>query len=50
MNTEGLIAAAEGLVKDCKGTSAAAGWISRRRKRRIVEMVNWIGDEMVQEW
>ena len=49
MKTEELIAAAERLVKELQGASTAVGWGSTRRKGRPLEMVNWIGDEMVQE-
>ncbi len=49
MNTEGLIAAAEGLVKELQGRINGGRMDLQEAEAKILEMVNWIGDEMVQE-
>ncbi|MDE0025501.1 MAG: hypothetical protein OXP69_13915 [Spirochaetaceae bacterium] len=49
MNTEGLIAAAAGLVKGLQGRINGGGMDLQEAEAKILEMVNWIGDEMVQE-
>ena len=49
MNTEELIAAAEGLVKELQGRINGGGMDLQEAEAKILEMVNWIGDAMVQE-
>ena len=49
MNTEELIAAAEGLVKQLQGRINGGGMDLQEAEAKILEMVNWIGDAMVQE-
>ena len=49
MNTEELIAAAEGLVKELQERINGGGMDLQEAEAKILEMVNWIGDEMVQE-
>ena len=49
MNTEGLIAAVGGLVKELQGRINGGGMDLQEAEAKILEMVNWIGDEMVQE-
>ena len=49
MNTEGLIAAAGDLVKELQGRINGGGMDLQEAEAKILEMVNWIGDEMVQE-
>ena len=49
MSTKELIAVAEGLVKELQGASTAAGIGLDEAEAQILEMVNWIGDAMVQE-
>ena len=49
MNTEELIAAAEGLVKELRGRINGGGMDLQEAEAKILEMVNWIGDAMVQE-
>ena len=49
MNTEGLIAAAGDLVKELQGRINDDGMDLQEAEAKILEMVNWIGDEMVQE-
>ena len=50
MNTEGLRAAAGDLVKELQGRINDDGMDLQEAEAKILEMVNWIGDEMVQEW
>ena len=49
MDTEELIAAAEGLVKELQGRINGGGMDLQEAEAKILEMVNWIGDAMVQE-
>ena len=49
MNTEELIAAAEGLVKELQERINGGGMDLQEAEAKILEMVNWIGDAMVQE-
>ena len=49
MNTEELIAAAAGLVKELQARINGGGLDLQEAEAKILEMVNWIGDEMVQE-
>ena len=49
MSTEELIAAAEGLVKESQGRINGGGMDLQEAEAKILEMVNWIGDAMVQE-
>ena len=49
MSTEELIAAAEGLVKELQGRINGGGMDLQEAEAKILEMVNWIGDAMVQE-
>ena len=49
MNTEELIAAAEGLVKELQGRINGGGMDLQEAEAKILEMVNWIGDAMVQD-
>ena len=49
MTTDELIAAAEGLVKELQGRINGGGMDLQEAEAKILEMVNWIGDAMVQE-
>ena len=49
MSTEELIAAADGLVKELQGRINGGGMDLQEAEAKILEMVNWIGDAMVQE-
>ena len=49
MNTEELIAVAEGLVKELQGRMNSGRMGLQDAEAKILEMVNWIGDAMVQE-
>ena len=49
MNTEELIAVAEGLVKELQGRLNSGRIGLQDAEAKILEMVNWIGDAMVQE-
>ena len=49
MSTEELIAAAEGLVNELQGRINGGGMDLQEAEAKILEMVNWIGDAMVQE-
>ena len=44
------IAAAESLVKELQGRINGGGMDLQEAEAKILEMVNWIGDAMVQEW
>jgi hypothetical protein len=48
MNTEELIAAAEGLVKELQGRINGGGMDLQEAEAKILEMVNWIGDALVR--
>ena len=49
MKTEELIASAERLVKELQGRTNSGGMGPDQAEAKILEMVNWIGDAMVQE-
>ena len=49
MDTQELIAVAEGLVKELQGRINGGGMGLQDAEAKILEMVNWIGDAMMQE-
>ena len=49
MDTQEPIAVAEGLVKELQGRINGGGMGLQDAEAKILEMVNWIGDAMVQE-
>ena len=49
MKTEALIATAERLVKELHGRMNSGGMGLNQAEAKILEMVNWIGDAIVQE-